>query len=109
MSKKIYVVMGEAGEYSDWDKWTVKAFGDEQAAKDYVVAAQAASRKAVSELEEAAVSICFAVADEIGRAEALGYVVRERRDCTDILHPVTGLALRRDEEHYHYEEVTLDE
>ena len=32
----IYVVMGQTGEYSDRNEWLVRAFKDEDAAKNYV-------------------------------------------------------------------------
>lgn len=36
MEKKVYVVEGSTGEYSDQRSWLVAAFEDENAAKDFV-------------------------------------------------------------------------
>lgn len=43
----IYVVFGSTGEYSDHKEWTVRAFTDEQAAKDHVVALDRTWREAL--------------------------------------------------------------
>jgi len=37
----IYVVTGECGEYSDWTKWLVAAYADEQAAQRHAEAGDA--------------------------------------------------------------------
>jgi hypothetical protein len=39
MDRKIYVVMGETGEYSNRGEWPVLAFFDEAEAKERVIAA----------------------------------------------------------------------
>lgn len=52
MSKVIYVVFGEAGMYSDWRKWPVRAMTTEQAAKDYVLKAQAKDRELEAKYSE---------------------------------------------------------
>jgi hypothetical protein len=41
MSEKVYVVMGETGEYSDRAFWHVVAYRDEEAAKAHVQRAEA--------------------------------------------------------------------
>lgn len=43
--KKIYVVMGTSGEYSDRDEWPVKAYIDEEKAKTHVVKASERARE----------------------------------------------------------------
>jgi hypothetical protein len=43
--KTIYVVEGSTGEYSDHSEWLVKAFTSEDAAKDFVVKADAIARE----------------------------------------------------------------
>ncbi|TXH59003.1 MAG: hypothetical protein E6Q97_00910 [Desulfurellales bacterium] len=37
MTRKIYVVIGETGEYSDREEWTVRAFTSEKRAKDFIL------------------------------------------------------------------------
>lgn len=42
---KVYVVWGSTGEYSDHTEWHVKAFADEEKAKDLVLKASARARE----------------------------------------------------------------
>lgn len=48
MSKTIYVVEGSCGEYSDHVDWLVKAFVDEEAAKQFVLACTAQGKQIVA-------------------------------------------------------------
>lgn len=49
---KIFVVRGQTGEYSDRTEWPVKAFTDEDKAKEFVVQADAIARELYIQAEK---------------------------------------------------------
>jgi hypothetical protein len=46
----IYLVMGESGEYSDWQQWPVRAFATEAAATAHAAAANAWNKETQEEI-----------------------------------------------------------
>jgi hypothetical protein len=46
----IYLVMGESGEYSDWQQWPVRAFATEAAADAHAAAANAWNKEIQEEI-----------------------------------------------------------
>lgn len=54
MSTMFYLVMGEQGEYSDWQQWPVCAYHDEDSANRHAAAANARNKEIADGYQERA-------------------------------------------------------
>jgi hypothetical protein len=87
----IYVVTGSSGEYSDWTKWLVAAYEDEQAARHHAERADAAVHLKLEKTR----SMSYTERDEWGTTHPNPWDEEHRRYEWDTAYTVEAIAFYR--------------